>query len=240
MIGLIQFFLIKKKLGRGSQAKKTVNQNADQKIVFPTLQSSFRKQQTSTEDETSTSSETNTKKQKLIVNLDSDSDDGEMARPSFTMNPLEAVEQSTKTFQQKQINTNVRSQPQKLKRIPDTGFIVYETIAQIGQPSINILQVSAAKQGATVKNDVEVSTTEPNSLESVVRINNKIYGTASITAGKKEAKGQAFDKALEYARKIHYTIKVRSSFKKKTTKNPFKNVFNYFHSKNQCTQSALT
>lgn len=137
-------------------------------------------------------------------------------RPSFALNPPKeeqieespAKEQIHNFSQQNQKNSQIQSQqPKQLKRIPDTGFIVYETLAPT-QQSVNILQMSAAKQGANVKNDVQVSQTEPNTLECVVRINDTVYGVAQVTTGKKEAKVQAFDKALEYARKIHYTIKV--------------------------------
>lgn len=189
----------------------SVNQSTDRKTAIPSLQSSFRKQQTSTEDETSASTSSDIKANKTTNQAKSDSDesdDGTMGRPSFALNPTKC-EPNVKPSHQNQNIAQVQSQqPKKLTRIPDTGFIVYETLAQTGQQSINILQMSAAKQGAIVKSDVEVSKTEPNSLECVVRINDRVYGSASVSAGKKEAKIQAFDKALEYARKIHYTIKV--------------------------------
>lgn len=113
------------------------------------------------------------------------------------------------------ITTNSEVQalpPQKLKRIQDTGFIIYESLANSEQKSTGTLQESAAKQGAIFKCEEEVSTTQPNTVEYVVRINGNIYASAPITATnketKKETKIKACDKALELARKIHYTIKV--------------------------------
>lgn len=189
----------------------SVNQSTDQKTAFPSLQSSFRKQQTSTEDETSTSTSSDIKADKQTNQAKSDSDesdDGTMGRPSFSLNPPQCEPNEIISHQNQNVAQVQSQHPKQLTRVPDTGFIVYETLAQTGQQSINILQMSAAKQGAIVKSDVEVSKTEANSLECVVRINDKVYGSASVSAGKKEAKIQAFDKALEYARKIHYTIKV--------------------------------
>lgn len=93
-----------------------------------------------------------------------------------------------------------------LNRVPNTGFIIYETLNESN--SMNILYSSAAKQGANIKFDVQVSTAVPNTLEAIVQINDAIYATVPMTTNKKEAKTQAFDNALEFARKIHYTIKV--------------------------------
>lgn len=133
-----------------------------------------------------------------------------MPPASFSMNPSY---ENTKKKQNKDIvpQTPIQAKPtlKHTKRIPNTGFIIYETIAQADQQqSINILQTSAAKQGSIVKSDVEVCQSNPTTLECVVRIDDTIYGTAPITTGKKEAKIQAFDAALEQAKKIHYTIKV--------------------------------
>lgn len=77
---------------------------------------------------------------------------------------------------------------------------------------MNILYSSAAKQGATIKFDMSVNKKTPTTLDAVVRINNKIYAEVPITTNKKDAKTLAFDQALEYARKIHYTIKVNHNF----------------------------
>lgn len=220
---MIFLFRFEKSLGRGSQSKPN-NQTTYQQKTIPSLQSSFRKQEESIENE-KTSTSTNNKnqnectKEKQTVSVksddDNDSDDGEMPRPSFALNSS-----STEQFNefmcekpQQQPSNTYQAKPKHLQqRIVDTGFIVYETLPQNGQQqqqqSVNILQVSAAKQGATVKCDVEVSKINPNTLECVVRINDTIYGSAPITNGKKEAKIQAFDDALKYARKIHYTIKV--------------------------------
>lgn len=129
------------------------------------------------------------KKSKIINEEDCDNQ-----RPSFSMNTIDNGQSTTST---KAIN-----------RIPNTGFIIYETLNETN--NMNILYSSAAKQGAIIKFDMEVSTTVPNTLECIVRINDKIYATVPMATNKKEAKIQAFDKALEYARKIHYTIKVSS------------------------------
>lgn len=146
------------------------------------------------------------------MNDDSD-DDGEMVRPCFSMNPSNSSTISEPaplvTAPKPVVDTFQPTPPLKFtKRLPNTGFIIYETLAQNSQQGITILQVSAAKQGAIVKCDVEVCKSEPTTLECVVRINGTVYATAPIAGGKKEAKQQAFDRALERARKIHYTIKV--------------------------------
>lgn len=206
-------FHLFKNIGRGSQSQpsKPNNQITSQKFAIPSLQSSFRKQQSSTGDETSTSTSTTTTTNSQIADKsDSDSDDGQMSRPSFSMNPPN-TNQSNEIIDRNPPNAfQPKPATRQLQRIPDTGFIVYETLPQHGQQQLsnNIIQVSAAKQGATVKSDVEVCKNEPNTLECVIRINDTVYGSAPITNGKKEAKTQAFDNALQYARKIHYTIKV--------------------------------
>lgn len=204
------------KIGRGSQSQTTTkpnNQNTQQKSAFPSLKSSFTKpqQQSSTEEIEKTSTNASTTNSKS----DSDSDDdGTMGRPSFASNPSSTTDQQQPEIHQQTHNTlQSRSMANSLqqRRIADTGFIIYETLSQNDQQqsSINILQVSAAKQGATIKCDVEVGKIHPNTLDCVVRINDTVYGTATIATGKKEAKVQAFDIALQYARKIHYTIKVK-------------------------------
>lgn len=214
--------LFSNKIGRGSksQPNNSNNQITSQKFAIPSLQSSFRKQQSSTEDETSASAstDTNPKRQKFNDKSESESDDGEMARPSFSMNPS-TTNQTNEIIEQNYPPSKItepksKSSATEPKRISDTGFIVYETLPQNGQQQLsnNIIQVSAAKQGATVKCDVEVGKSDPNSLECVVRINDTVYGSAPITTGKKEAKTLAFDNALQYARKIHYTIKVIGTF----------------------------
>lgn len=105
-----------------------------------------------------------------------------------------------------EIQTNCFAASKLTKRIPHTGFIIYEMMND--SQSINILQTSAAKQSAVIKFETRASETVPNNVENVVKINGEIYSTIPVTTNKKEAKTQAFDKALEYARKIHYTIKV--------------------------------
>lgn len=91
-------------------------------------------------------------------------------------------------------------------------FIIYETLAQNNQQSSNILQVSAAKQGATVKCSEEVCSNDSTKKQYVVYINDTVYGSAIIEQGKKETKVLAFENAQKYAKKIHYTIKVRLNF----------------------------
>lgn len=209
----IKIFYLSGILGRGSKAN---NQITSKKIAFPLLQSSFTKPASTDNEETentttttSTSAKTDTsQEQKMSIKSDSDSDDGEMVRPSFASSSSVSKPNNENSQQKPQIT--VQTKLTNLKRVPNTGFIVYETLPQNGQQqqSINILQMSAAKQGATVKFDFEVSRRVPNTLECVVRINDTVYGSASVTASKKEAKTQAFDNALQYARRIHYTIKV--------------------------------
>lgn len=95
------------------------------------------------------------------------------------------------------------------KRLGNVGFILYETLASKTQPSINTLQTSAAKQGATLK--VEFEVTNEGRLqrnECVVYINGIKYGSAVVTENKKDAKTQACDWALQNARAICYTISV--------------------------------
>lgn len=131
---------------------------------------------------------------RIKFNVESDE---EIQRPCFSMN-------SNNDNKANEIQTNCFAASKLTKRIPHTGFIIYEMMND--SQSVNILQTSAAKQGAVIK--IETETKEPNTLENVVKINGQIYSTIPITTNKKEAKTQAFDKALEYARKIHYTIKV--------------------------------
>lgn len=227
MINYNLFFI--GKIGRGSQATKLINQSTGHKIAFPSLQSSFRKQETTTNDEstsnTNTVTDDNLKKRKNAPQSDDDSDDGDMPRPSFSMNssyenpnpnqkPNDDEIPSRSGFKQnKDIAPNkpIRSKPAPMqtKRIPDTGFIICETMSDVEkQRSISIIQTSAAKQGSIVKCDVEVCKSDATTLECIVRINGTVYGTAPITVGKKEAKILAFERALEKARKIHYTIRV--------------------------------
>lgn len=205
-------------IGRGPQSQTTTkpnNQNTQQKSAFPSLKSSFTKQQQPSTEEIESKASPD---RKVSHKSDSDDDDGStFARPSFAMNststttsdqkqPEEIEHQAHNTFHSRSLANSTIQQ----LRIADTGFIIYETLSQNDQQqqSINILQVSAAKQGATIKCDVEVGKKNPNTLDCVVRINDTVYGTAPITTGKKEAKVQAFENALQYARKIHYTIKV--------------------------------
>lgn len=204
-------------LGRGP---KSNNQITSKKGAFPLLKSSFIKQTSTDHENTTTKTENTTTttstsatsatadsstEQKMSFKSESDSDDGEMVRPSFASSSSVSEQNSGNTQQEPQIT--VQTKRIHLKRVPNTGFILYETLSQNGQEqqSANILRMSAAKQGATIKFDFEVSN---NTLKCVVRINDTIYGSALVTASKKEAKKQAFDNALEYARRIHYTIKV--------------------------------
>lgn len=143
---------------------------------------------------------------KNCLQSDDDEDDGTFVRPSFSMDSTSTKQQNEEKIIPAASTFTVKTK--HTERIQDTGFIIYETIAQTGQTSSNILQVSAAKQGATVKFDAEACNDLPNKLQGVVRINGIVYAAVPITTGKKEAKVHAFDKALEYARKIHYTIKV--------------------------------
>lgn len=108
---------------------------------------------------------------------------------------------------QPQLNAPKRNREWK-KRIGNVGFILYETLASKTQPSINTLQMSAAKQGANFK--VEYETTDNGKHNCVVYINNVAYGSALVTDNKKDAKTQACDWALENARQLCYTITVRT------------------------------
>lgn len=164
-------------------------------------------QQLSPDDETLNNKNINTNQNSRKNRKKSESDsEGEMVRPSFSMHPPNSNKNEQAIDRKQKCTVQIKPSTKCFKRIPDTGFIVYETLAQ--QPSNNILQVSAAKQGATIKCDTEVCKTDPNKLECVVRVNGTVYGSAPIAVGKKEAKAQAFDTALEHARRIHYTIKV--------------------------------
>lgn len=192
-------------IGRGSQSKteKPINQILGSK-KFPTLQSSFKKQESITNQDEPTNDD-NVKNR--LQQSDDDEDDIGSFRPSFSLDSTSTTQQNeTKELNPTAVEFSVKTK--HTKRIQDTGFIIYEAIAQAGQTSSNILQVSAAKQGATVKFDVEPSNDPAGKPQGVVRINGTVYATIPMTTGKKEAKVQAFEKALEYARKIHYTIKV--------------------------------
>lgn len=240
-------------IGRGSQSQTTTkpnNQNAQQKSAFPSLKSSFTKQQSSSEETEIASTNTN----KLANKSDSESSDdgGSMARPSFALNPSTTTEQQQPEIQQQQqqqqthntFQSKSMANSSQQRRIADTGFIIYETLSQNDQQqsSINILQVSAAKQGATIKCDVEVGKSHPNTLDCVVRINDTVYGTATISTGKKEAKVQAFDNALQYARKIHYSIKVKLHLLDQFHRPKLNecSIFLCSFSKNHCILLALT
>lgn len=199
-------------IGRGTktQATQPNNQSTIQQKTFPSLKSSFRKQEptaSATHDTTNKNDEKKSKKHKMIESDDDIADD-QMPRACFSMNPSNPT-QNEQPIPQIQKNTAQSNQALRtMKRIPNTGFIIFETFNQISPQSNNILQMSAAKQGATVKCDVEVCQSDALKLECVVRINGTVYGKAQIIGSKKEAKQQAFDEALERARKIHYTIKV--------------------------------
>lgn len=212
---LIEHLFLYFSLGRGSQsqAAKPINQNLGKRQAIPSLLSSFKKQESTTDDESAnnTNSENISGKRKRVQQSDDEDDDnGDLSRPSFSMNPTCTKPSETKYFSQPPPSPPVTVKTKPTTRVPDTGFIIYETLAGVGQGSGNILQTSGAKQGATVKTDHEPSTEIPNTLQCVVRINGKIYATVQNTCGKKEAKSQALDKALEYARKVHYTIKVNT------------------------------
>lgn len=135
-----------------------------------------------------------------------DEDDGQQ-RASFSMNSESRLNEGNDTripINQNKKLFSSKSQHQ-IKRIPNTGFILYEQLTkQCG--STSLLQQSAAKQGLSINYDIQA---KQNSYECMVQINGKVYAKFETTElNKKEAKTKAFDDALEYARKIHYTIKV--------------------------------
>lgn len=85
-----------------------------------------------------------------------DDDDGGFQRPSFSNAA------STSTTQEPVENpATISIQPhQHNKRIPDTGFIIFETIAG-PKTDLSLLQTSAAKQGAVVKFETETNKNTP-------------------------------------------------------------------------------
>lgn len=121
---------------------------------IPTLQSTFQKAQTSDDDKPTT--ETSNKRKADAI--DRNSDDDEYQRPSFS--------NATPSRHSPEIVIKVTKNPTQPrpqnKRIPDTGFIILETIAG-PKSELSIVQTSAAKQGAIVKFDMEVSNNSPNS-----------------------------------------------------------------------------
>lgn len=92
----------------------------------------------------------------------------------------------------------------ELKEIPDTGFILYEPITKADASAASILTNSAQKQGLSI----EYKYASAESADCAVLINGEVYGSSKAATNKKEAKQEALEAALEFARKIHYTIRV--------------------------------
>lgn len=141
--------------------------------------------------------------------IDCDDEGDEDLRPSFSMNgdgkskANEAVDTRIPFNQNKKLLSS--KLPHQMKRIPNTGFILYEQLTTQCS-SVNLLQQSAAKQGLVIKYETQA---KPNSCECTVQINGRVYAKFETNElNKKEAKTKAFDDALAYARKVHYTIKV--------------------------------
>lgn len=97
--------------------------------------------------------------------------------------------------------------PKQWKSLNNIGFILFEKLGV--EQSINILQTSASQQGFILKTEFEV--TSSGKHECVVYIDNKKYASVEYENNKKDAKTQAFDQALEYARRHCYTIKQKES-----------------------------
>lgn len=160
----------------------------------------------------STSNDTNTrndnKKPKLESTADkqeapqSDEDENWPSRPSFGM----ANASMQNEFVSMQSAPEPTEQPAnvEMKQIPNTGFILYESISQ-ATDCASILQASAGKQGAAI----EFGFTDDGSC--VVKINGEIYGQSGDEPSKKDAKNKASQNALDFARKIHYTIRVSAN-----------------------------
>lgn len=92
----------------------------------------------------------------------------------------------------------------ELKEIPDTGFILYEPITKADASAASILTNSAQKQGLSI----EYKYASAESADCAVLVNGEVYGSSKAATNKKEAKQEALEAALEFARKIHYTIRV--------------------------------
>lgn len=133
--------------GRASQSTQSM---ISRNTKIPSLQSTFQKAQIS--DDGKTTTETNNKRKATDdLHDDDDDDDNAYQRPSFT-NAATTSQQNVA----KPATTNFTQPQQNNKRIPDTGFIIFETIAG-PKTDLSILQTSAAKQGAVVKFETEAN-----------------------------------------------------------------------------------
>lgn len=184
---------------------------------MPSLLGSFVKESTS-EDKNSATERLNSDDQskelksndgdenisKSRINCDDEGD--EVLRPSFSdgkSKSNEVIDTRIPFNQNKKLLSS--KLPHQMKRIPNTGFILYEQLTTQCS-SINLLQQSAAKQGLAIKYETQA---KPNSCECTVQINGRVYAKFETSElNKKEAKTKAFDDTLAYARKVHYTIKV--------------------------------
>lgn len=153
---LFSVFLVS---GRNSQStQSTIIRNTK----IPSLQSTFQKAQKSDDEEPTEPTTQTSNKRKATEDLksdeDDDDDDGAFQRPSFS----NAASTST-TQKPVEKPAAISIQPhQSNKRIPDTGFIIFETIAG-PKTDLSLLQTSAAKQGAIVKFETETNKNTPNS-----------------------------------------------------------------------------
>lgn len=101
----------------------------------------------------STSSKNNYKRTKLKANMgDNDNDEDAFQRPSFSSNS-QALQQESSNELDKHITTHTN-------KIPDTGFIIFETLTE--NNDLQILHTSAAKQGTVIKFQFEADDKDSN------------------------------------------------------------------------------
>lgn len=182
--------------GRRSQTKTSLDQSSSSLSHSFVAESSNAANNSTNEDIPSPSVDNNIvnfKKPKIAIEVkrESDEDDSLLCRPSFAMSGPATVPVK---------NGSSPIQQLEMDEIPDTGLILYEPLSD--QNSASILQQSTAKKGLKLEFEYQ------DDGQCMVKINGEIYGRSGTADNRKDSKLKAADAALQYAREIHYTIKV--------------------------------
>lgn len=151
LYNLIQFLFI---LGRGSQVPKPI---VYKNVSIPSLKNTFKKTESNLEKVSpdANKSENIIYQNKRKATADDDAVVTDLKRPFGNSTRT----QTTITHTHK---AAFSAPPQThSKHLSDTGFIIFETISGQTQ-SMNILQLSAAKQGAIVRHEMEVDKNNKN------------------------------------------------------------------------------
>lgn len=105
----------------------------------------------------STSTNNNNKPTKRKTNNDGNNSDEEaFKRPSFSYNS-QSMEQKTSIELDSDSDEHITTHA---KKIPDTGFIIFETLTETND--LQILHTSAAKQGTVIKFQIVPDDKNPN------------------------------------------------------------------------------